>query len=333
MDKSIRMVCVKLTYKCNLNCFMCGQRKMQYEKRCQEIDLENIKKVIEECGDLRYGVYLWGGEPLVYSQFGELLSYLYDNRIFTTINTNGVNLNKFTELMASYEGFSKIIVSIDGIGETHDRIRGISGTFNRISNNLAKLNSMRKKNLMIASNTVVTSENYGSLFEIINGISELGVDTMECQLPMFFSDLCGANYENVLMSEFGMQADTWSGFRGDYSNIEIPILLSELKKIQQKFGRRFRLVPNLSETDLQSYFTTPDDNLKTHKCSLPFSQVSIEPNGDVVICPDFPDYIVGNIYDESINSIWQNERINQFRKYIMKNNLSLCSRCCNFYQF
>lgn len=333
-QNNINMLGINLTYKCNLNCFMCGQKHMVMIDPKQEVDFDALCKFILEAKkyNLKYGVYLWGGEPTFYSKFNELLQFLSENKIYVTINTNGTTLEKYAEQIVKTR-VHRIIVSIDGIGETHDKIRGVKGTYDKVVKGIERINELKKRVPIISTNTVITSENYNNIFEIIDGIDKLNVNKMECQLPIYFSDECGLEYEQRMLNEFNMEGKYWKGFLGEYSNINVAQLCKELEKVKEKFGRKFSLSPDLNKDQIAKYFENPETIYPDKVCSLPFNQIHIEPNGNAVVCPDFPDYVFGNIYKESLEQIWNSEQIIKLRKSIQEKQLSLCSRCCQFYEF
>ena len=66
-------------------------------------------------------------------------------------------------------------------------------------------------------------------------------------------------------------------------------------------------------------------------CKEPYQRLLIRHDGYVHPCCSFfgGEYIVGNIYDESISKIWNNEKINNIRKNIINktNNISICNKC------
>jgi radical SAM protein with 4Fe4S-binding SPASM domain len=67
-------------------------------------------------------------------------------------------------------------------------------------------------------------------------------------------------------------------------------------------------------------------------CELPFSQMTVLFNGDVIICCQ--DWnrttVVGNIWSNSIKEIWNSERMNKIRREITRGeygNISACKDC------
>ena len=56
--------------------------------------------------------------------------------------------------------------------------------------------------------------------------------------------------------------------------------------------------------------------------------LTIQPNGNVVLCTDFPDYVLGNIYQESLRDIWNNEPMRRLRLYLRKHTFfPICAKC------
>jgi radical SAM protein with 4Fe4S-binding SPASM domain len=229
----------------------------------------------------------------------------------------------------------RLIISIDGLEEIHDDVRGVKGTFQRIIAGITKINSLKKIRPIISSNSVVTSKNYHKLYELMVYLKSLRINSMEIQFPMFFTEKMGTCYEERMMQDFNIDAKSWKGFVGDYHEIDIPLLIDQIEKIHETIPKHIKLVPNLSNEMIFEYFSNPEVALTDKTCSLPFSQISVEPNGDLVICPDFPDYVLGNMYNiEKAADFWDSTKINEFRDSLKERGLMpICSKCCQLYQF
>lgn len=66
-------------------------------------------------------------------------------------------------------------------------------------------------------------------------------------------------------------------------------------------------------------------------CVYPFYQMNIIPNGDVSLCCNdaFAENVVGNVKNETLNQIWQGEKLNDVRQKIIKTrqNIDICKGC------
>jgi len=63
-----------------------------------------------------------------------------------------------------------------------------------------------------------------------------------------------------------------------------------------------------------------------------FRACAIQPNGDVVPCGDYPDYVMGNIYEQTISEIWEGEKSQHWREYLIKyGNPGVLVKCSRLY--
>src|SRR5262249_22619444 len=93
-----------LTYKCNLRCIMCyewGEVGWCHDDPkkavARELDFALVEKILGEVGRRRPNFILHGGEPLMYSHFGELVALLKEHRCFSITCTNGTLLNRYLD--------------------------------------------------------------------------------------------------------------------------------------------------------------------------------------------------------------------------------------------
>ncbi len=88
-----------LTYKCNLRCVMCYEwgdvgwcHEAPNKTVARELDFAVIERIFQETGHLRPYFVLHGGEPLLYSRFGDIAELLRKNKCFSITCTNGTAL-------------------------------------------------------------------------------------------------------------------------------------------------------------------------------------------------------------------------------------------------
>ena len=70
----------------------------------------------------------------------------------------------------------------------------------------------------------------------------------------------------------------------------------------------------------------------TERCWSIDYKINVQPNGDVVLCPDLPDFVYGNVFQSSIEEIWNCEK----RKKVIENfyggnPFPICYRCCQLW--
>lgn len=104
------------TRDCNFNCHYCATSKSQDKP---DISIKQWKNIITQLYNqgCRF-ITIYGGEPTLRSDLGELLKHCIDLNIYTHIVTNGSLLNEhILEEFASY-GYFVLGISIDGLSET-----------------------------------------------------------------------------------------------------------------------------------------------------------------------------------------------------------------------
>lgn len=110
-------VSIFFTRKCNFDCYYCATSKGQ---KNSDISLKQWKNIINQIYNqgCRF-ITIYGGEPTLRSDLGELLKHCIDLNIFTLVVTNGSLLNKdLLEEFASY-GYFLLGVGIDSFSETN----------------------------------------------------------------------------------------------------------------------------------------------------------------------------------------------------------------------
>jgi len=55
--------------------------------------------------------------------------------------------------------------------------------------------------------------------------------------------------------------------------------------------------------------------------------IDIQPTGEVNFCVDTPDYSFGNVRENSVYELWNNEKAKAFRELRRSKMLSICNRC------
>ncbi|MFX1442888.1 MAG: radical SAM protein [Promethearchaeota archaeon] len=108
-------VSVFFTRKCNFNCYYCAASKNQNKS---DISLKQWKNIINQLYNhgCRF-ITIYGGEPTLRSDLGELLKHCIELNIFTHVVTNGSLLNEdLLEKFTSY-GYFLLGVGIDSYSD------------------------------------------------------------------------------------------------------------------------------------------------------------------------------------------------------------------------
>src|SRR3982751_3856514 len=74
-------------------------------------------------------------------------------------------------------------------------------------------------------------------------------------------------------------------------------------------------------------------------CAMPFTQLALRSNGNIIPCCLREDYVIGNIKDNSLKEIWNSEKIKALRREFLSGNVKTCKsdiehhRCSRWTEF
>lgn len=323
---------LKLTNKCNMNCYMCGQAYACNQDNKEELPLFLIKKRLEEINTIKT-IYLFGGEPFTYSKLPELLTYLKNKGLDILITTNGILLKEFAEQLIISK-VRDLTISIDSYKEkVFENIRG-KGVLPKILDNLnymlEKKREYHSEYPHIGINCVILPENIDELYDYYKFFSENypEIERINYEAPIATTFDMGKTYEKILRNELNTKADSWNWFFNrvsPYSDEDIKHLKIQINELK-KFEKVTFLAPmncKSIEGVFQSSYQIPEDI-----CISPNHTLTILPNADAVFCADFPDYIVGNINHNTLEELLNNKKAEDFRKLLIhKGNLPICATC------
>ena len=117
-------VMLAVTDRCTGSCVYCAIP----QRRNSEMTLPQLKRLIEEAAELgcqRLGI--WGGEPLLRDDLGEIVRHAKRHQLFVTVDTNGHLIDERFEALREVDHLN---ISLDGSRESHDASRG-AGNFDR----------------------------------------------------------------------------------------------------------------------------------------------------------------------------------------------------------
>ena len=330
----IKEVSLALTYACNCDCKMCIQRE-PYRKDFMkhfpsEMKLEDWIYVIDQLEPYRDNidyVYLAGGEPLLVPYILDLIKYIKKKRYICTVNTKGRMLMQYADDII-LSGVDIIILSVDGCKDIHDLIRKRSGGYDELVFAIREINSKRKFRPRIFVNCVIQEDNIEQLEQWVEEMQNLHVDQIYLHLQTFVSSNMAAAYEKDMKEKFAIEAFAHKGAVCSPS-MDINKIRAVCLKLKDK---NIHMLHDIEKVNLENYYNYPDRPFRLPimtKCFAANNVLEIMPDGSVITCHDFPDYIVGNVRNEKLLEIWNGEKMQKFRRYVTTERLlPICQRCC-----
>lgn len=344
-----------LTYRCNLRCKMCGQwgedgwaRKLTGSELASELPLERIDALLDDVASWKPAITLFGGEPLLYSRWEDLVLHIKSRGLRVNMITNGTLLDRHIGKVVEL-GIDEIIFSLDGPEEIHDEMRSGKGIFRRAVTAFTELNELRTKagsaSPRINISTTIFENNYRGLDEVIDVAESIGADVITFHHLIFQSHaICERNSE-FFRREFNLDCADWLGFaRETLPDIDAEYLIRKLRELRKRNSptrnkKRKQAVavsvyPNFTDDEIRRYYSDFEftSDTYTDRCISPWMTVYVFPNGDVKPCLD-TCFVAGNLLTESFREIWNNERYRTYRSALKRcGSFPACKRCTEYYR-
>jgi MoaA/NifB/PqqE/SkfB family radical SAM enzyme len=263
-----------VTGRCNCQCPTCIWR----DNEADELETSVIERLYRGAGDAGFVANaIWGGEPLLRQDLGQLCYSSRENGMFTTVITNGLLLPDRAQEIG--KEVHCIIVSLDyPESKGHDSFRGMPGLFDRAVDGieiLKRMNSPKK----IVINCLLHRGNENIMGQMADLARSLGVSLWVCPAKEGISKETGETNKEALASRE-----------------------SERQAARELLGLKKKGYSiNNSRAYLQRYLL----NMTPYVCRAPFAFVTVTPEGNVTNCFNY-DSPYGNVRTSPLDEIMKN---------------------------
>lgn len=272
-----------LTARCNARCGFCAWNPDFYDPR-QQLPTPLIKKLYADARRAGFvALSIWGGEPLLHADFGELVGYARELGFLTHLVTNGFLLeHKLDQVLPAVD---RICISVDHPSAKHDEMRAIPGLFDRI---LSATREVRRRAPQTPIVFVYTMQRANIDPATLRGMAEL------------LASLGVVGVFNALREEAA--SDKPDHDIGQYA--APPRELAEAFVTLEDLKRRGAPILN-SYTHLRMMAKGPP----VYRCHWPKLMLPVEANGDVVDCMHWGTRPIGNVKDTPFGALLRHPRL------------------------
>lgn len=339
LKSKMKRLWVTVTSRCNIRCKTCGLWRNKWD-----LPYKTAKEVMANYPYMERLVWL-GGEVFLYKHFEEMFDEACKwNNLKQQIITNGLAPNpRWIEKIIKAQN-TELTFSIDGVTkEVYEEIRQGSN-FERVVENVKYIMKLKRElgiTKDIRMNSVIMKTNYKQIYDLLDFAKELGFN----QLSLMALHFDSAPNENIFYG------DTRDQNALNYVYKAIPILKDRAKKcgidldillpcgdnafdeaVAKKDGKTEDKQENnidkknedeISQENKQVEFSKIEEKkdriipIDRVCCKMPWNYMMICDDGNVLITGSCVKRI-GNIYESSINEIWNSTVAQEYRKLMIQ---------------
>jgi MoaA/NifB/PqqE/SkfB family radical SAM enzyme len=286
-----------ITARCNADCVTCLW-KMPANAAVAELTTDEIRELYREAASAGFRfLVLWGGEPLLRPDTGEVLRAAREAGLKTTLITNGWWLRRRADEVLPW--VDRMMVSVDGIGARHDEVRRKDGLFERLEAGLA-YSRERWPDVSVIVNTV---------------LSRLNLDQLEA-IAAFgkrYGTLVSYQAMDVTDYGFGSQKDRLGSLQLDADEAADAALRI----------RRLRRA-GYPVSDSNAYLRKLGPEACVYRCHFKKVCLRVEPNGDVLDCT-LDAVPMANTRSDALDALTRSDPFKDFLRRAER-----CNRCRDY---
>ena len=302
---------------CNCRCIMCDIWKDNKNlKQLTENDITGLLVSLKRLGTQQ--VLMSGGEALLNPNFFRFCEILNKQQINVSLLSTGLTLAKNANQIVQW--VNDVIVSLDGDEALHNTIRNIPGAYGKLKEGVQQIKSI-DPHFRITARTVIHRLNFRHWPSIIESAKEIGLD----QVSFLPADVSSHAFNREVL---------WSDQR------QHDILLSEneleeLKAVTENVIEKYASGPGghfIAESaeklrKIYSYYAAfyGLNPFPYKRCNAPWVSAVVEADGTVRPC--FFHSPMGNIRQQSFESILNSTESIRFRKELDMTKDSTCIKC------
>lgn len=293
----------ELSSRCNERCIHCY---IPNDKKNHGFDMpvEKVKSILDEFAQMGgIHVTLSGGEAFLHKNLIEIVNYCREKDLKISILSNLISLKDEQIPALKAANLSLIQVSLYSMNpEIHDFITTVKGSWQKTKDAIEKLVAA---DIPVQISCPIMKANKKGYDKVLDYAKSLKIKAQTDYIMMARSDLDTENLANRLSLE------------------ETEELLRTM--IEHDINYRKETLQQLPISD-QIKFDL-ERFKKQPVCGVGYDNCCITANGDVYPCAGWQDYVLGNVYKQSLQEIWENsERVKELRK-ITQASFPQCLEC------
>lgn len=285
-------------------------------KQLTEKDIQGLLSTLKKFGTKQ--VLMSGGEALLNPKFFKFCEILHKQDIKITLLSTGLTLKNNAEQLLLW--VDDIIVSLDGTEEIHDRIRNIPRAFQKLKEGIQHIKKIDPL-FKITARTVIHKLNFRHWMSIIDTAKNMGLD----QISFLPADVSSHAFNREILWDESRQHEILleQSDLPELNNITEAIIENRASEFESHFIAESPVKLRKIHEYYSAFYNLNPFPYK--KCNAPWVSTVIEADGTVRPCFFHPP--IGNIRENSLESILNNKDSIRFRKDLDMDSNNICIKC------
>ncbi len=278
-----------ITNRCNLLCDHCYMAADGHTRPDELTDEETIA-LVHQMGERGLpALFLSGGEPMMRSNFWEILELARSYDIRVTVSTNCTMMDRDAAKRLRAAGIDWIATSLYGPNDFHDEMVRVPGTRQRV---IDAIKILREEGVHVAIKTAISKDTWPHIYDLIAEAKELDVGLL------YFCDLITAGRSEG-EDDGRITAEQWREL-GDFI---IDDILSEDSTMEWDIGAMPSFIPYVAEQLTARGIDVSNglERLKTiSACPVGKGHMNINSEGGIMPCQFAQDWTIGSVREMSL---------------------------------
>ena len=299
-----------------------------------EITSESLKKLVDYGASCKAEFFLWGDKIDSSPFFPELLSLLSERKLHCRILTAFSYFNPYIEFFIN--GTIKEVIFSFEVPPNHKMFLQRVEQYSFYEDSVKSINYLlnhKKLRDRISGAMLINSINCFFLDEMLSWADVHALKRFYFFHSSMVSIEQGKSHNGKFMEYFKFTPHSWKARSFDGKNIDHSTILFELSRINRgRFRTKAIFCPQLSDWQVAEYYGNTKYSALFYRCYAPWFIMNVLEDGSIVSCANHPDFIFGNIKNDSFYDLWNGEWPTEFRTQLSQEKIfPICTRCCCLY--
>ncbi len=278
-----------ITNRCNLLCDHCYMAA-DGQKKPEQLSDEEAMALVEQMGEAGVPLlFMSGGEPMVRSNFWDILERARELDIRVTVSTNATLIDRDTAKRLKSLGIDWIATSLYGPDEFHDAMVRVPGTRAKV---IDAIKILREEGVGVAIKSAVSQDTWPHVYDLIRETKELDAGLI------YLCDLITSGRSEG-EDDIRISAEQWR----ELADFIVEDLLDPESTLEYDIGALPSVIPYIAEKLIARGIDVSRglERLKIMSaCPVGKGHMNINSEGGIMPCQFAQDWVVGNVREMSL---------------------------------